>query len=197
MSEIALLKQAQMGDHRAFDDLYSTLQPMIRRFVVRLIGDQPDVDDIVQLTFLALYRNLHRIDPPETLRPYTFKIARHRCIDVLRRQGRYEVLSLDDDEPLQARVSFQHDAQPRPEEAVHWMLVRTEVMAAIDQLPENQRQTLILYAEEGLSLKEIALAMDTAIGTVKSRLHHARHALRARLAPQTRAIIEELFKDHE
>ena len=58
----------------------------------------------------------------------------------------------------------------QPEEVAHWLLLRLEVQAAMNKLPELQRQTLILHAEEGLAYQEIAEAMDTSIGTVKSRL---------------------------
>lgn len=188
-----LLLHAQNGDYDAFDTLYGRLRPPIRRFVVRLIGECADVDDIVQMTFIALYRNLTRIDPPETLRPYVYKIARNQCIDELRRQGRYEVEELEDEYTTgNVRVSFT-GGQPVPEDAVHWMLVQMEVMDIIDGLPEHHRQTLILYAEQNLSVKEIALTMDVSEGTVKSRLHHARKTLKARLHPNTLHAVAALF----
>ena len=192
-TDTALLQQAQDGDYDAFDALHARLRPPIRRFVVRLIGECADVDDIVQLTFIALYRNLTRIDPPETLRPYVYKIARNQCIDELRRQGRYEVEELEDEFTSSGvRVSFT-GGQQAPEDAVHWMLVQMEVMDIIDELPEHHRQTLILYAEQNLSIKEIALTMDVSEGTVKSRLYHARKKLKARLHPNTLRVVATLF----
>lgn len=193
--EYDLLKQAQAGDYTAFESLFDRLYPSVSRFVARLIGDSPDVDDIVQLTFIAFYRSLPRIDPPETMRAYLFKIARNRCTDALRRQGRYEVGSLADDESTPLRITFTSSAEPEnPEDATHWLLVGLAVREAMNQLPEVQRQTLILYAEENLSLQEIALTMDTKVGTVKSRLYHARKNLRGLLHPQTLAAVNTLFE---
>jgi len=193
-TDAALLIEAQDGDYDAFEVLHARLRPPIRRFVVRLIGECEDVDDIVQLTFISLYRNLHRIEPLETLRAYVFKIARNQCIDELRRQGRYETTELEEEyETGGVRVSFT-STQPAPEDAVHWLLVRLEVMEAIETLPESQRQTLILYAEQNLSLKEIAIAMEVSEGTVKSRLYHARRKLKGRLHPNTLRAVATLFE---
>ena len=86
-----------------------------------------------------------------------------------------------------------YDARSRPEDVAHWLMLHMEVQEAMDQLPELQRQTLILYAEEGLSYAEIAEVMNTSIGTVKSRLYYAKRQLRKLLHPDTlRALDEDL-----
>ncbi|NWF69737.1 MAG: sigma-70 family RNA polymerase sigma factor [Chloroflexi bacterium] len=184
LHEQALLRGAQAGDYEAFEQLHAALEGPLRRFVQRLIGDTLAVDDVVQMTFIALYRNLERIDPVETLRPYVFRIARNRCYDELRRQGRFDTLSMDD-EPVEVRVSFTAGQQVEAEDTAHWLLLHLEVQEAMNRLPELQRETLILYAEEELSYSEIALVMETNIGTVKSRLFQARKMLRRLLRPQT------------
>jgi len=91
------------------------------------------------------------------------------------------------------RVSFTGEAPPPPEDTVHWLLVRLEVMNAIDELPARQREALILFAEEGFSMQEIAEATDVPPGTVKSRLYHARQGLRRRLNPATLRAVGALF----
>jgi RNA polymerase sigma-70 factor (ECF subfamily) len=190
--EHQLLRQARDGDYDAFEQLHALLEAPIRRFVQRLVGVSPSVDDIVQTTFISLYRNLKNIDPVENLRPYLFRIARNRCYDELRSQGRFEMVNFDDDDkPFQIRLSFTGESQP--EDAAHWVLLYMEVQQAVNQLPELQRQTLILYADEGLSYAEIAVVMETNIGTVKSRLFQARKTLKRLLRPQTlQAVAAEL-----
>jgi len=164
--EVELLIQAQAGDMDAFADLQTRLDAAIRRFVWRLIGTSPEEDDIVQDSMIALYLNLDRIQPAEKLRAYLFRIVRNRCYDLLRKRRRYEHLSLDD-EPVEMWASLHASTEVgQPEDVTHWLMLRMEVQAAIDKLPELQRQTLILYAEEGLAYNEIADAMDTTIGTV-------------------------------
>ncbi len=150
---------------------------------------------------MALYLNLSRIEPVEKLRPYVFRIARNRCYDILRR-SRHEEISIDEDEddPFRVRVSFEiaDERATPPEEVAHWLLLQIEVSDAMDGLPELQRQTLMLYADEGMTYAEIAEVMGVSIGTIKSRLFHAKRNLRARLKPATlEAILDELGEDED
>lgn len=193
--EHQLLVDARAGDMAAYEDLQLLLEPDIRRFVRRLTNDPFSEDDILQEVFLSFFQNLHKIDPVENLRPYIFRIARNRCYDQYRRNSRYETLSLDD-EPVQVRVSFtEADRTPRPDDVTHWMLLHLEVREAIDRLPETQRQTLILFSEEGMSYAEIAEIMEVSAGTVKSRLYYAKKNLRGLLRPEIAAILDEEFSD--
>lgn len=191
--EQSLLAAAQAGDMQAYEDLQRLLEPDIRRFIQRKIYDPYTVDDIVQEVFLAFYQNLERIYPIENLRPYLFRIARNKCYDDLRKLERNGDVSLDD-EPVQMRVSFteaQH--QPKPDDLSHWMLLHIEVQAAIEQLPDNQREALMLYSEEQMSYAEIADIMECSIGTVKSRLYYAKKALRGLMKAETIAVLDEEF----
>lgn len=193
--EHELLQQAQAGDYDAFNHLHQILEPPITRFVNRLVGGPgPQAEDIVQDTFLSLFVHLDKIDPVENLRPYVFRIARNACYDVLRRQGRFEEVSMDDDdEPISLRVSFDlsQTQGSLPEDTVHWVLLHLEVQQAMEYLPELQRQALILYAEEGMSYPEIAEIMETTVGTIKSRIFHARRTLRSLMKPETLAALKD------
>jgi RNA polymerase sigma-70 factor (ECF subfamily) len=188
--EHSLLQLAQTGDADAFAALQAVLDAPAHRFVRRLLGVIDE--DVVQEAFFALYMNLERLDPPEKLRPFLFRVLRNRCYDRLREQGRFEVVSLDDDgydEEWQT-VQVASD-EPPPDEATHWLMVYAEVQQAMEQLPELQRQALILYSEAGLSYAEIAEAMDVGIGTVKSRLYYAKRNLSRMLSPETLEALQE------
>lgn len=192
-TEIDLLRQAQAGDIDAFGDLQTLLEAPIRRFVWRLLGTTDAEDDIVQDSLIALYLNLDRIDPPENLRPYLFRIVRNRCYDLLRKRRRGEMLSLDD-EPIEMWVSLNaSSSEAGPEEVTDWLLLHLEVQRAIDRLPELQRQTLILYSEENMTYQEIAEAMNCSIGTVKSRLFYAKRALRGLISAETLQVLDQVF----
>jgi len=201
VDEYELLRLAQQGDDEAFEQLHASLAPGIGRFVRRMIGDGQEAEDIVQDTLLALYLNLNRIEPVEKLRPYVFRIARNRCYDLLRRGGRYEEVSMDadQDDDVRVRVSFEiaDERATPPEEVAHWLLLQIEVRDAMDSLPELQRQTLMLFAEENMTYNEIAEVMAVSIGTIKSRLFHAKKNLRARLKPETLAVIMEELGDED
>lgn len=196
--EWELLRAAQAGDDLAYEDLQARLEPDLRRFVRRMIQHSETEDDILQDVFIAFYQNLTRIDPVETLRPYLFRIARNRCYDDLRRiERRRDALSIDD-EPVEARIAFTEAYQPpRPDDTVHWLLLHMEVREAIDRLPEAQRQALLLFSEEQMSYAEIAQVTDVSVGTIKSRLFHAKRNLRGLLRPQTLAQLETEFSASE
>lgn len=190
-----LLRYAQAGDQEAFGVILFRVEAPLRRFVRRLIGASDAEDDIVQDVFIAFYRNLNSVNPEMGLRPYLYRMVRNRTYDELRKQGRYRVYSLDD-EPTDAYASFETipDGSEEPEEVAHWLMIQLEVREAIDRLPESQRQALILFAEEGLSYAEIAEAMNTNIGTIKSRLFHAKQNLRRLVRPE---VLQALAAEFE
>jgi RNA polymerase sigma-70 factor, ECF subfamily len=191
--ETAWLIEAQAGSQEAYACLMELLEPDIRRFVRRRIDHPDTVDDIVQDTFLKFYLSLGKIDPPQNLRPYLFRIARNCVYDDLRRMGRGEEESLDE-EVVEMRVSFVATLQqPKPDDLTHWMLLGMEVRAAMDLLPAAQREALLLYSEEGLSYAEIAEVMEVSIGTVKSRLFHAKRTLVGLLKAETVALLQDEF----
>jgi RNA polymerase sigma-70 factor, ECF subfamily len=202
-TERELVQQAIGGDRAAFDHLRVLLEPRVRRFIVRLLGTGKNdrqalaEDDVVQDAFVALFLNLARIDPPENLLPFLFKIVRNRCYDELRRKGRFQIVSLDAG-PCEGETAPMEllDDRPQPDEQVYWALAMAEVRRAIDRLPELQRQTLILYCEEDLSYPQIAAAMGTDVGTVKSRIHYGRRHLRRLLRPDILCSLGVQEDDH-
>ncbi len=194
LDESDLLRALQAGDEDAFVLIMQRLESPLRRYIRRLIGDTDAGDDIVQDVFFTLYRKCDRIDARRGLRPYLFRMARNRCYDELRRQGRFQSVSLDDDAEGQAfslAETLPDPAEPT-EELAHWLFIQLVVREAMEKLPENQRQALILYAEEQMSYAEIAVATNTNAGTVRSRLSHARKTLR-RLVPPW--VLAELDND--
>ncbi|MFN8372281.1 MAG: RNA polymerase sigma factor [Anaerolineae bacterium] len=195
LDESNLLLKVKEGDEDAFQQLQTELEPQIRRFVRRLIGSSHAEDDIIQDTFIALYRNLERIEPIEKLRPYLYGIARNRCYTELRQTRRYESISLDDEPEIdfgEASITLADDATP-PEEVTHWLMLHLEVQQAMKKLPEVQRQVLLMYSEENLSYQEIAEIMNTSVGTIKSRIFYAKRALRSLLRLETLKALEMEF----
>ena len=172
------------GDRSAFNALHVELAPELTRFVTRLIGDAAEADDVVQTSFLALYRHRESVAAPSSVRAYLYGIARNLCYDRLRRAGRFEWVGFDStvDEYASERSAL-------PDETAHWLGVLERVERAFDDMPELHRQALLLYAEAGLRYAEIAEAMDTDVSTVKSRIFQARRMLRLRLGPEVLAAM--------
>ena len=193
--EHELFEQAKANNRTAFDRLQEILDASVRRFVRRLVGISEAENDIVQDAFLALYMNLERLESSEHLRPFLFRVVRNRCYDTLRRQGRFQFVPLDvASEDSAVNPSFLTNRRQQPDEKLHWILLYSEVRKAIDRLPEIQRQAIILYCEENLTYAQIAKAMGTDIGTVKSRIFYGRKNLRKLLKPE---ILEALGIEKE
>ena len=189
-SEQELLRLARKGNRAAFGRLQQRLERPVRRSAQRLVGQDHDADDVVQDAFIALYIHLKDLRSVSKLRPFLFRITRNRCYDELRRQRRFEGVPLADQ--LATADAVLHAATAvaeQPDRMAEWVWLLTEVRRAIDRLPELQRQAMILYVEEGWTYAEIAEAISTSIGTVKSRIHHARRKLRRLLEPETLAAL--------
>src|SRR5690606_22998469 len=99
----------------------------------------------------------------------------------------------------EAYASFETipDGSEEPEEVAHWLMIQLEVREAIDRLPDNQRLALIMFAEEGLSYAEIATAMNTSVGTIKSRLFHAKQNLRRMVRPEVLQALNAEFEEED
>lgn len=170
MGDGQLLRAAQRGDEAAFVELYQRHRTPIFRFAWRLTGRQAEAEDIVQECFLALLRGAAFDGCDGAMRPYLFGIARHlalRRLRIVEREAE-EIDGADSRDPLRDLL----DAE-----------TGELVGRAVTALPVLQREALILFEYEELSLEQISEVTGVDVGAVKSRLWRAREALRRRLAP--------------
>jgi RNA polymerase sigma-70 factor (ECF subfamily) len=165
------LKDARTGREAAFLDLFDEHHTPLFRFAYRLTGSVADAEDIVQECFLALLRPGCPYDPGRTsLRTYLFGVVRNQS---LKRRRRNDLVG---DDGLNAKPSRS------PESEVLHAELESAVVRAVTQLPETQREVLILAHYEQMPLAEIARVMDLDVAAVKSRLQRARATLRETLA---------------
>jgi RNA polymerase sigma factor (sigma-70 family) len=189
-----LLCAARAGDRSAFDRLQAALLPPAARFVRRLLGEPDAEEDLLREAFLALYQNLYRMDRPGALLPFLCRVLRNQCYDLLRRRERHDTVSLDgggwgDDGDGPDWSERLPSPRPSPEESVQRFFLWAEVQAAVDRLPERQREVLILYADADLTYAGVAEALNLDPGTVRSLLYQARQNLYRRLRPDTLAAL--------
>jgi RNA polymerase sigma-70 factor, ECF subfamily len=187
-----LLILAQTGNYDAFEALHAYLQPILKRFVERILSAGQEAEDIVQDTLIALYTNLNRVQSGTHVRAYVLRVARNRCYDRLRHWQRFEQVTIDEQEgDFLPPMALADESNTPPDEMTHWLLLKAEVERAIENLPEAQREVLLLYCEDELSYAEIAEVMRISIGTVKSRLFHAKKNLRGMVRPEVLIAIQE------
>jgi RNA polymerase sigma-70 factor (ECF subfamily) len=173
-----LLAGSRRGQETAFLALYERHRTPIFRFAWRFTGSAQTAEDITQECFLALFAG-NTFDPKQgSLRAYLFGMARYLAMTRLRIEER-EPPCLADRDPADEAASAAYDALGD--------LIGQERAAAVGRavaaLPPLQKEALILFEYEELSLEEIAQITGVEVGAVKARLHRAREALRRRLAP--------------
>ena len=181
----ALLRAARGGDEASFLALYERHHAPMFRFACRLLGSPHAAEDAVHDCFVELIER-PGFDPARgPLRNYLYGAVRHRAHRQFRRAGREVELGEDE----RGRAGAESD---EPLGRLLGEELGEVVRAAIQSLPPLQRETLVLYEYEELSLAEIAEIASTDVGTIKGRLWRARTNLRRQLAPYLFAGAEAL-----
>lgn len=180
MTDEFTLRRAQKGDAQAFEQLVTPHEQMLWRVCWHYTHHQEDAADCLQETMLKAWRAIKTYRGECSLSSWLYRIASTVCLDFLRKQKRLpETESADE----MAEDGFTPvDDAPTPDEAVIKAESTENIRAAIDSLPGDMRTVIILYALQGLGYEEIASAMQTSVGTVKSRLNRARQKIAKLLA---------------
>jgi RNA polymerase sigma-70 factor (ECF subfamily) len=169
--ESALLTvRYQRGDREAFEGIVQLWETSLFYYLRRLAASEADAWELLQETWLKLFRSLGSLRDPQALPAFLYKMARNTALSRLRKRELLEVENYPDevhDESAGNDISAVDNAE--------------EVHHALDQLPLLQREALTLYFLEDLSLDEMAATLDVPLGTVKSRLHYAKLAMRKSL----------------
>lgn len=169
------LRRDDAASLAAIYDAYGGIAYGLAFHTLRVTGE---AEDVVQDSFLALWRQADRLDPDRGLRSYLLTIVHNKAVDRLRQRGRKHETPLDLDLPIGSAVG-------NPEEAAERLSDRETVRAALRDLPAEQRQAIELTYFGGLTINEAASRLRVPIGTVKSRLRLALSRLRSRLVTQT------------
>jgi RNA polymerase sigma-70 factor, ECF subfamily len=163
--------QARTGSPEAWDILFKRYQLPLYVYAFELVHDEQAALDVVQETFINAARYVCGLREDEKFGSWLFGIAHQKCIQQWRRRSRQEVLR---DHIEESATGF--------EQAPDELLVReeqeAELIKLLHQLPVPQRSVLLLHFIEEFSLEEIAAVTETSLGTVKSRMHYAKKALR-------------------
>jgi RNA polymerase sigma-70 factor (ECF subfamily) len=162
-----LVLRSQAGDERAFAQLVDWFAERTLWYLKSLVG--PDAEDVQQEVWLSVYRSIRTLQDPRAFRSWLFRAARNHAVDFLRRQKRERRL---------LELAARETAEPEEPEEERELPVSSAVLrAAMDGLPPTQREVLSLRFWENLSYAEIAMLVGCPIGTVRTRLHHAKRKL--------------------
>lgn len=170
-----LLEEAAQGQTAAFQILYERYRNPIFRFAYRMLGSVEAAEDVVHDCFLGLIKEPRRFDSTKaSLRTYLYAAARNQAAKRYQSFGRESGI---EELPIEPRTAEQHE----PIRQVLDHELAAEVQKAIASLPALQREALVLFEYEDLSLAEIGDIVGVDSNTVKARLFRARDKLRAKL----------------
>jgi len=188
-SDLEAVKRAAKGDHEAFRVLVERYQERAYGLALRVMRDEEQARDVVQEAFLKAYRSLDRFEGRSGFYTWFYRVVMNLCIDAKRRQPPGRTVEWDDAHALEASAAEGSDpldaarrSSSGPARDLERAELREAIRAAIDELPDDARQTLLLREVDGLSYAEIAESLGVPKGTVMSRLHHARRRMRDLLA---------------
>jgi len=180
-----LTKLALNGDQRAFAELVELYKDKIYHLAYRMLSNRHEAEDIVQETFLRVYRNLDRYDDKQKFSTWIYRIATNLCIDRLRkRKPTYSLdAEMNDQEGIDGYSIIPSD-NVTPETELLLSETQSMIYEAIDSLPVKYRSVMILRYLQDLSLQEISDVLDMPVTTIKTRVHRGREFLRKKLAPK-------------
>jgi RNA polymerase sigma factor (sigma-70 family) len=164
------------GEAAAFDILYERYELRVFRYLLRILRDRARAEDALQDVWFVVARDASRFEPVARFSAWVFRIAHNRMVDTVRaarREVSLELVSAENEvtEPVYPGESEPHAAAVADEELA-------ALLAALAQLPADQREAFLLQQEGDLSVEEIAKVTGCPFETAKSRLRYARERLR-------------------
>lgn len=178
-----LVERWQGGDSEAFEQLVRRHERSVFRLMLRMLGSREEAEDAAQEAFLSLHRNGKRFRREARFSTFLYRVAANAALNRRRSLGRARARARE----LATRHAVGADlpSAPRdPEDAASGAEIQAQVQRALLELPNELRVAVVLYDIEGQSYRDIARILEVPEGTVKSRIHRARHGLRAQLMPE-------------
>ena len=176
MDEMLMIQYAQEGDLEAFNRLVLAYQDMAFNVAYRLMGDAASAEDVTQEAFLSAYRNLGSFRGG-SFKAWLLRVVTNAGYDELRRNKRRPTTPLeptgDDEEEIES-PAWLEDPDGSPEEAAVRSQLAEAIQHCLDELAMDFRAVVVMVDIEGLDYTEAAKAIQTPLGTVKSRLARAR-----------------------
>ena len=165
--------RAQQGDRDALSKLVDLYDQRLLYFIHRILGESDGALDILQTVWLTVHRKLRTLKSPEAFRVWLYRITHDRAVDELRKKSKRPV-GIED---IEALPELNVDANIDETSFDNAELVHV----SLNRLSSHHRRVLTLRFLEGMTVDEIAKVIGCKAGTVKSRLHYAKHALRCQI----------------
>ena len=192
LSDGLLAQQILEGDPGAFEVLVQKYNTPLFNFAYHFLGDHDQACDVVQQVFMRFYTSLPKLSRGDPFKPWLFQVARHCCVDELRRRRRHAIhLSQLEIETSDGEVLFvgdMPDPGPLPEDLAELHDLQQVLQRAIQSLPPRFRAVVLLRYVSQLSFSEIGRSLGMPEATAKTYFHRAKALLRKMLVAQVQII---------
>ena len=168
----AIVEKAQAGDAGAFKLLYQKYHRMVARLAYNITGNQQDIEDVTQETFLQVHRSLKSFHGDSKFSTWLYRLAINVSMQYVRQHKKTGKVTYPTDD-------FKHyaDDSPSPEEDMHRAEKRRIIMDALEKISEKKRMVFVLHELHGIEAGEIAKILKIPTLTVRTRLFYARKAM--------------------
>ncbi|MBA2876271.1 RNA polymerase sigma factor SigW [Thermaerobacillus caldiproteolyticus] len=176
------IKAIKKGDQNAYAEIVELYKDKVYRLCYRMLGNRHEAEDAAQEAFVRAYINIHTYNTNMKFSSWLYRIATNLSIDKIRKKKPSVYLDEEVSGTEGLTVYSQlPSTEASPEETLESLELQETVQKAIEKLPEKYRSVIVLKYIEDLSLQEISEILDIPIGTVKTRIHRGREALRKHL----------------
>lgn len=189
-TEEALVFAAKNGNTKCFEELYKLYYEKIYALALTITKNASDAEDVLQITFVKAWQNIYKLNDPSAFNTWLQRITINQCNSMLR--GGKQNYSIDDEGENGELLQIESDLM-LPEQYAERADLSVRLKAIIDELSVVQRETILLYYFNDMSIDEIAQTMDCSEGTVKSRLFLARKAIKTEITEQEKKTGEKFY----
>ncbi len=177
------IKEVLKGDQNAFAEIVELFQDKLYRICYRMLGNQHEAEDIAQEAFVRAFINIHTFDTNRKFSTWLYRIGTNLCIDRIRKKKPDYYLDAEvagtEGLNMYSQIASKEEL---PEQEVLKMEMQDRVQYEISRLPDKYRAVIVLKYMEDLPLQEISDILEMPLGTVKTRIHRGREALRKQLS---------------
>lgn len=171
-----IMAKVQKGDLTAFEELYNRFHKPLYQFILRFVKEKPIAEDVLQETFLRIFKERKGYKQKARFSTYLFTIGRNLCLDALKTRKKSPLLS-DQEDYIGRATDLSREPSKIVEEAEISAIVQREIQA----LPRDQREVIILSKYSSLSYEEIARIVESTPNAVKQKVYRAMRSLRRKL----------------
>jgi RNA polymerase sigma-70 factor (ECF subfamily) len=177
-SDEALMQLYQQGDQAAFETLYRNYKDVLYRYFIKHCSDRQQSEELYQEVWIKLINSATHYQPKAKFKTYLFTIAHNTLIDFYRKKKPTQVVEFEDAETAEELINHT-TALALPEDEFTLKQKANQFMHALQKLPANQKEAMLLHLDQDLSMEEIAEITQVKYETAKSRLRYAKNKLKA------------------